>query len=409
MVPRKDSLLRLCLVYVIVLVLITVFCFPSLTLALGKDQRQVLDSGARFFNIEDYALPSTCKGSGSLTGSDNIEKVWNFFIAQGFKPFQAAGIMGNMRAEANFEPRLVEFGWPNSRGETSVQGQPSSLDDDVPPNVGPQGQPGYGLIQWTSPGRKQGLRDLAAENAVKGGDLGVQLKFIMKELNGSYYKQYALDPLLASTTIEEATDVILENYEIPGDIPGQRPIRRGFAQEIFDQYGKSGGTTTSSPGSSACGTSGSGQVVDGYSLPLDRRLFDEHPDWVSAPHHTYPATDLPVPIGTNVYSMTAGTIIAAPVEGKCGTGVLIKRDDGVEFMYCHGTDGGNVQSAKEGQKVVAGQLIMHSGNTGESTGPHLHVEILVGGTNRCPQPLMEGIIKGSPPQPADLPTSGCVG
>ncbi len=194
----------------------------------------------------DLGVSACTCGSAQLTGNTNEEKVYQFFLRQGLTNVQAAGIMGNMQAEAHFEPRLVEYGWPNSRGEKSVPGKPSSLDDTMPPNQNSKGQPGYGIVQWTSPGRKQGLIALGQSRGItKLGDLSLQLDYVMQELNGGYRSVYA--QLKSATTAEAAAMIIMNGYEIPGDKAKQGPIRTNFARGFLAKYG----STTVTSGSSA--------------------------------------------------------------------------------------------------------------------------------------------------------------
>ena len=98
-------------------------------------------------------------------------------------------------------------------------------------------------------------------------------------------------------------------------------------------------------------------------------------------------------------------MVKAPAGGACGLGVIVNSDDGITWLYCHGSDGGRLVSP--GDQVVPGQLLMHSASTGNSTGPHLHFGIRVDGQNRCPQPFMVAVAEGSPITPQSLPTSGC--
>lgn len=158
-----------------------------------------------------------------------------------------------------------------------------------------------------------------------------------------------------------------------------------------------------------CPTAGSsGQVVDGLTLPLDKQFFDQHPEFYTKGHHDYPAADLGIPSGTNVYSMSSGKVISAPNGGACGQGVTIDAGNGIQFVYCHGSDGGQIDGARVGDTVQPGQLIMHSDNTGRSTGPHLHVGLNINGVKSCPQTVFQNIRDGRPTDFGAVPSSGCI-
>ncbi|WP_234313922.1 peptidoglycan-binding protein [Streptomyces sp. NBRC 109706] len=140
-----------------------------------------------------------------------------------------------------------------------------------------------------------------------------------------------------------------------------------------------------------------------YSLPIPRGTLSR--GYYNAPHHTYPALDLPVGTGTPVYAVHSG--VATRVSNdRCGLGYSLAGDDGATYFYCHLSAYG----VGSGARVNAGAHLGSSGNTGNSTGPHLHLEVIAGGAQRCPQPAMLAIYDGvSPPSPGSLPTSGCVG
>lgn len=147
-------------------------------------------------------------------------------------------------------------------------------------------------------------------------------------------------------------------------------------------------------------------IISGdYALPLERRWYDEHPDWFTQPHHDSPAIDIPVPVGTPVYAVTNGVVVATPTEGDCGVGIVFNGDDGAQYTYCHGGPG--TQSVVIGDQLTAGQHLMDSASTGKSTGPHLHFGIEAGGAARCPQTFLIAIADGHPLAPESLPNSGC--
>jgi hypothetical protein len=155
------------------------------------------------------------------------------------------------------------------------------------------------------------------------------------------------------------------------------------------------------------------ELVDGnvapaagvYALPLDRAIVASNPTVLSRPHHDYPAIDIGLPEGTPIYAVASGKVISVTSSGKCGNGVVIDDTEGYRYTYCHATS----VHVPKGTTVGAGQLIMSSGNTGNSTGPHLHFQIQrrSDGSLLCPQSLLRAWYAGETPSPASAATSGC--
>jgi len=81
--------------------------------------------------------------------------------------------------------------------------------------------------------------------------------------------------------------------------------------------------------------------------------------------------DLALPEGTPVYAAAGGRVVLAGTQAGYGLLVVVDHADGYTTYYGHLSRVGVVP----GQYVEAGQLIGRSGNTGLSTGPHLHFEI----------------------------------
>lgn len=86
--------------------------------------------------------------------------------------------------------------------------------------------------------------------------------------------------------------------------------------------------------------------------------------------------DWAVPIGTSVSASNAGTVAFAGWASGYGYAVYINHADGRQTRYGHLSK----VLVKTGQSVSQGERIALSGNTGRSTGPHLHFEIRIGGS-----------------------------
>ena len=85
---------------------------------------------------------------------------------------------------------------------------------------------------------------------------------------------------------------------------------------------------------------------------------------------THTGLDMAAASGTPIYAMAGGEIISAKYENGYGNKTVIRHEDGTETWYCH-------QSAFEltSGTVKGGDLIGYVGSTGNSTGPHLHLEV----------------------------------
>lgn len=81
--------------------------------------------------------------------------------------------------------------------------------------------------------------------------------------------------------------------------------------------------------------------------------------------------DIANALGTPIYSVMDGTVIAAGPARGFGNWVVIKHDSGEISVYGHM----RYYDVAVGQRVSAGQKIASIGNEGQSTGPHLHFEI----------------------------------
>ncbi|GHE49383.1 transglycosylase family protein [Streptomyces cellulosae] len=122
---------------------------------------------------------------------------------------------------------------------------------------------------------------------------------------------------------------------------------------------------------SASSSSNGAKRVAPVSAALGTPYHKAGSSW-SKGYHT--GVDFPVPTGTPVKSVGAGTVVAAGWEGSFGYQVVVRHADGRYSQYAHLS----AISVKDGQSVGAGQRIGRSGSTGNSSGPHLHFEVRTG-------------------------------
>lgn len=111
--------------------------------------------------------------------------------------------------------------------------------------------------------------------------------------------------------------------------------------------------------------------------------------WYYSDGSLHRAIDLRAAVGTPVYAAEDGTVatayrwsgvVTAGDINSYGNMVRINHDNGLATLYAHL----DVISVNAGQAVRKGQLIGHSGNTGNSTGPHLHFEVRRGNDRQNP-------------------------
>jgi hypothetical protein len=95
--------------------------------------------------------------------------------------------------------------------------------------------------------------------------------------------------------------------------------------------------------------------------------------------------DIANSIGTPIVAASDGVVIDVGPTAGYGAWVKLRHSDGTVTLYGHL----NTWSVSKGERVMAGDQIATMGNRGNSTGPHLHFEVLAGGTDRVdPMPWL---------------------
>lgn len=108
------------------------------------------------------------------------------------------------------------------------------------------------------------------------------------------------------------------------------------------------------------------QMASGYGNRID-------PIYGTVRYHA--GMDFSAAVGTDIYATGDGTVEDAGWESGYGNCVVIDHGYGYKTRYAHMSRIG----VRRGEKVIRGQVIGAVGNTGKSTGPHLHYEVIVKG------------------------------
>lgn len=175
------------------------------------------------------------------------QTVWDRLVAFFGNEYGAAGMMANLYAESGCTPWRCQ-GWYGFSASV-VQGcanyytqvdngtitrdeftQYGWADDQTIDTSG--SRDGYGLAQWTTRGRKEGLYDTRAGRGIE--DIQVQFEWLEYELNNSYTS--TRDVCMNATDTDTPSDYVLYHFESPANASLYVSQRRRYAQQIYDMY-----------------------------------------------------------------------------------------------------------------------------------------------------------------------------
>ena len=188
----------------------------------------------------------------AIQKTSTSDKVWTFLTGAGFSNIGAAALMGNIYAQSGMIANKVEILClkrlkENGYGNYTDTSYTAAVDNGSITktrflNPLPNKQYGYGLCQWTSPGRKEKLYNLAKAQNKSIGDTDLQLEFLVTELQTSYKSVY--NTLKTASSIKTASDKVLKDFEIPDDYTKYSDLRAGYSQEYYNLYNNTTKTTT---------------------------------------------------------------------------------------------------------------------------------------------------------------------
>ena len=238
------------------LVLLTVFGPNVFALNELESRKQ----GIYFYDDVDQAQqtcgPSVVPSASAVAGSSNAEVAYNYLLSVGLTPVQAAGVVGNLIAESRLDPLREE-----TRGR---QGYFTITD---PSRIKPGW--GYGIAQWTTPGRQNAWKQYAIDNGGASTTLllSTELEYLWHELITT--KGFGLEQLKMAQDERQAAWIILSYFERPktvidGNVVttiaqptaknpayGTLNARHSYASAVFKNFGNGSPATLSS----GCGIS----------------------------------------------------------------------------------------------------------------------------------------------------------
>jgi murein DD-endopeptidase MepM/ murein hydrolase activator NlpD len=164
----------------------------------------------------------------------------------------------------------------------------------------------------------------------------------------------------------------------------QEEARRAAEARRAEETRRAAAQRASSSVPSASSTPSAPRVSSGgYAWPMCAPVTSEYgPRW----GRIHRGIDLGARTGTAIRSIQAGTVIFAGWQGGYGQLTLVDHGNGVVSAYAHQSR----FAVGQGTQVGRGQVIGYVGSTGNSTGPHLHLETRVGGTAVNPRQYLSG-------------------
>lgn len=176
--------------------------------------------------------------------------VIDYYTAKGFNPIAIASLLANGYAESGLRSNNLQNGY-ETKYNTSDNDYTARVDAGTwvtptnPPKTFTFDSAGYGIFQWTSSGRKEGLYNYIKSKNVSISDRMSQIEYSLVEISTKYPKTY--NGLLNATSLRDATILVMTDYERPAkkDDPEAQNKRVSYAEEFYKKYyGESNMTNT---------------------------------------------------------------------------------------------------------------------------------------------------------------------
>lgn len=158
--------------------------------------------------------------------------VWDKLKASIGNDYGVAGLLGNIQAESGVRSNNLQNSFEKSLG-MSDDVYMTAVDNGIYTNF-VKDSAGWGLCQWTFWSRKQNLLNYAKTHNKSIGDLAMQVDFLIIELK-QYKDVWAV--LQTATSVKQASDVVLTQYERPRDQTDRvKEQRASYGLDFYNKY-----------------------------------------------------------------------------------------------------------------------------------------------------------------------------
>lgn len=165
-------------------------------------------------------------------------QVYQYLYATIGNHYGVSGLLGNTYAESNICPFRCENDFSTNYQvsyDATINTIRTLSDYDFQryhlPNASAS-QVGYSLAQWTTYSRKSAYYQYCGQSLL--GDGQKSMEFLLLELQQSYPAVY--NTLVNATSIAQASDYVLQYYEAPLNWQSQIYTRRGYSQQVYDDF-----------------------------------------------------------------------------------------------------------------------------------------------------------------------------
>ena len=227
----------------------------------------------------------------------------------------------------------------------------------------------------------------------------------IKEQGVTYYRYYAIldneEEKVYVSQFDEAEEVvnglkekdssnienisILEKYETQAQdfVSSEEAISKLYVEKPKQVTVASISKTSSTGSVNTKLTTSSGKVSLGISLirPVSGTITSRFGANSSMRKSSHTGLDIATSTGTPIVAAAAGTVTFSGYKGSYGNMIVISHGNGVQTYYGHCSK----LYVSAGTTVSQGQTIAAVGSTGNSTGPHLHLEVRINGVAYNPQ------------------------